>query len=338
MKGVSTELVAVGIFVVALLLAGVVSFYAASTPDGLTKVSEDQGFADTEKEHGAGDGPFAGYGSSFIDNERLSGGVAGVVGVLVVLVAGTGLTLALRRRAPQDDEPGRVDDVGLMGAPHGHQLHFHGHSPVHRAPAHLKVARAAGVHARGGRDAARLVPAVRRATCWYCSRWSRSAGCRRRTCSSGWSSRCRSCSSRCCCPSSRPARAPSSSGSTVSEPGLHGRRGAAGQGDARGDRRASRWPPPPSRRRSLQGLARLRMPALLVQIMGFMVRYLEVVTDEMHADAGGARVARASGRAIRGTGRCWRDRSGRCSSAVLRARRAGPPGDALARLHGQAAR
>lgn len=26
-----------------------------------------------------------------------------------------------------------------MGAAHGHQLHFHGHSPVHRAPAHLKI-------------------------------------------------------------------------------------------------------------------------------------------------------------------------------------------------------
>lgn len=26
-----------------------------------------------------------------------------------------------------------------MGAQHGHRLHFHGHSPVHRAPAHLKV-------------------------------------------------------------------------------------------------------------------------------------------------------------------------------------------------------
>jgi len=27
-----------------------------------------------------------------------------------------------------------------VGAGHGHKLHFHGHSPVHRAPAHLKVA------------------------------------------------------------------------------------------------------------------------------------------------------------------------------------------------------
>ena len=26
-----------------------------------------------------------------------------------------------------------------MGGPHGHKLHFHGHSPVHRAPAHLKM-------------------------------------------------------------------------------------------------------------------------------------------------------------------------------------------------------
>ena len=26
-----------------------------------------------------------------------------------------------------------------MGAGHGHRIHFHGHSPVHRAPAHLKV-------------------------------------------------------------------------------------------------------------------------------------------------------------------------------------------------------
>ena len=26
-----------------------------------------------------------------------------------------------------------------MGAGHGHLLHYHGHSPVHRAPAHLKI-------------------------------------------------------------------------------------------------------------------------------------------------------------------------------------------------------
>jgi cobalt/nickel transport system permease protein len=31
----------------------------------------------------------------------------------------------------------------------------------------------------------------------------------------------------------------------------------------------------------LRGLERLRLPSPLVQIMGFMLRYLEVVTDEM---------------------------------------------------------
>jgi hypothetical protein len=90
--------VALGLLVVTLLLAGVVSFYAASSPDGLTKVSEDQGFASSETEHATEDGPFAGYGSSFLDGDRLSGGVAGVVGVVVVLVLGTGLTYVVRRR------------------------------------------------------------------------------------------------------------------------------------------------------------------------------------------------------------------------------------------------
>jgi cobalt/nickel transport system permease protein len=47
----------------------------------------------------------------------------------------------------------------------------------------------------------------------------------------------------------------------------------------------------------LRGLERLRMPMLLVQIMGFMIRYLEVVTDELRR----MRIARESrGFAARG--------------------------------------
>ncbi len=100
---VSHRAVAAGILLVTLVLAGFVSYYAASTPDGLTKVSEDQGFADTETTHATGDGPFAGYGASFVDDDRLSGGVAGVVGVVVVLGLAGGLTMLLRRRTSQDD-------------------------------------------------------------------------------------------------------------------------------------------------------------------------------------------------------------------------------------------
>lgn len=101
--------VKLGILAVALVLAGVVSFYAASNPDGLNRVALDKGFSDTEEEHGAADGPFAGYGSSFIDDERLSGGVAGVVGVLVVLGLAGGLTYVVRRRRPGSVASGTSD-------------------------------------------------------------------------------------------------------------------------------------------------------------------------------------------------------------------------------------
>lgn len=97
-RRVSNRMLAVGIFVVALFLAGIVSYYAASSPDGLTKVSQEEGFADTETTHATDDSPFAGYASSFIGDDRASVGVAGVVGVLVVLGLGSGVTYLVRRR------------------------------------------------------------------------------------------------------------------------------------------------------------------------------------------------------------------------------------------------
>ena len=38
-------------FIASLFLAGVVSFYASSSPDGLEKVAGDIGFIDSAKEH-----------------------------------------------------------------------------------------------------------------------------------------------------------------------------------------------------------------------------------------------------------------------------------------------
>ena len=96
-------LVVVGVLV-ALLLAGVASFYASSDPDGLNRVAEDQGIARTEREHQAGDGPLSGYETKGVDDDRLSGGLAGVLGSLVVLGLFGGLTLVLRRRADSDDD------------------------------------------------------------------------------------------------------------------------------------------------------------------------------------------------------------------------------------------
>jgi cobalt/nickel transport system permease protein len=82
----------------ALLLAGVASFYASSSPDGLEKVASDQGISANEKDHQLTDSPFAGYGTKGVGNERLSGGLAGIAGVAITLALGTVLVLAVRRR------------------------------------------------------------------------------------------------------------------------------------------------------------------------------------------------------------------------------------------------
>jgi cobalt/nickel transport system permease protein/cobalt/nickel transport protein len=91
-------------FVVALLVAGVGSLYASHEPDGLTKVSQDQGFATSQKKHGAGDGPLAGYRTKGVDDIGLSRAVAGVVGSLVVLLIAGGGVLVVSRRRTADDE------------------------------------------------------------------------------------------------------------------------------------------------------------------------------------------------------------------------------------------
>ena len=89
MSKVSTKWLLLGIAVVALLLAGVVSRFASGDPDGLTKVSEDQGFAHTEKPR---DSLIGDYGS-----------LTGVVGVLVVLGVAGGVAYAVRRRRPHGE-------------------------------------------------------------------------------------------------------------------------------------------------------------------------------------------------------------------------------------------
>ncbi|MGY0538050.1 PDGLE domain-containing protein [Nocardioides sp. YJ-D4] len=103
-KTVPFKWVAVGIAVVALLLAGVVSYYASAHPDGLEYVAGKTGFLDSASEHGAADGPLADYGTKGVDNERLSGGLAGVIGTVVVLVLAGGLALVVRRHSAESDE------------------------------------------------------------------------------------------------------------------------------------------------------------------------------------------------------------------------------------------
>ncbi|MGW2629915.1 energy-coupling factor ABC transporter permease [Streptomyces chattanoogensis] len=82
----------------ALVCAGGISYYASASPDGLEKVAHDQGIDKKAQEHATKDSPLADYSVKDIGNARLSGGLAGVIGVGATLAVGTGVFVVLRRR------------------------------------------------------------------------------------------------------------------------------------------------------------------------------------------------------------------------------------------------
>lgn len=171
-----------------------------------------------------------------------------------------------------------------MGAGHGHLLHYHGHSPVHRCPAHLKVLALVGFmllvvatpREWYGAFAAYLlvlggVIAVAQVPPGYLGRRMVvevpfvlfallvpfvATGPRVDLPGLAWL------------------------GVTVSQPGLIAAWGLLVKGTlgvlASLTLAATTEPDD-----LLRGLERLRLPDLLVQIMGFMIRYLSVVTSEL---------------------------------------------------------
>ncbi|MFI0218718.1 energy-coupling factor ABC transporter permease [Streptomyces lydicus] len=82
----------------ALVCAGGISYYASASPDGLEKVAHDQGIDAKARDHAAKDSPLADYSVKDITDPRLSGGLAGVIGVGATLAVGTGVFVVLRRR------------------------------------------------------------------------------------------------------------------------------------------------------------------------------------------------------------------------------------------------
>jgi len=90
-------LVILGLLVSALL-AGVVSFYASGHPDGLEHVAGTLGFDTTAQRSATAGSPLADYAVADVADARLSGGLAGLVGVVVVGLVMAGLVLLLRRR------------------------------------------------------------------------------------------------------------------------------------------------------------------------------------------------------------------------------------------------
>lgn len=81
---------------VTLLVAGVLSHFASGSPDGLSYVAQTHGFLSTAGDSLTGGWPLADYTVDGLGNDRLSGGIAGVVGCAATFLV---VALATRRRA-----------------------------------------------------------------------------------------------------------------------------------------------------------------------------------------------------------------------------------------------
>jgi cobalt/nickel transport system permease protein len=166
-----------------------------------------------------------------------------------------------------------------MGAGHGHKLHFHGHSVVHRAPAHLKLLALVGFML--------LVVATPRE--WYAafalyalvllavvgvSRVPPLYLARRMVIEVPFALFA------VLLPFVATGPQVEVLGLSLSEPGLVAAAGLLMKGTL-GVLASLTLAATTEPDEVLRGLQRLRMPDLLVQIMGFMIRYLDVVTGEM---------------------------------------------------------
>ena len=166
-----------------------------------------------------------------------------------------------------------------VGAPHGHRLHFHGHSPIHRAPAHLKVAGLVGFMLVVVATPVAWVPvfaayAVLLGVLVALSGVPLAYLARRMVIETPV------LVFAAVLPFVATGPQVAVLGLSLSEPGLVAAAGLvtkATLGVLASLLLAATTDP----RDLLEGLERLGVPAQLVQIMGFMVRYLDVVTDEL---------------------------------------------------------
>jgi cobalt/nickel transport system permease protein len=104
---------AIGMAVTALV-AGGLSYFASAHPDGLEYVAEQLGIAPHATESAAAGSPLAGYGVEGLGSSWLSGGLAGIIGAVVVLGLLWAVASVVRRhRAAHEPaverEPDRVE-------------------------------------------------------------------------------------------------------------------------------------------------------------------------------------------------------------------------------------
>ena len=166
-----------------------------------------------------------------------------------------------------------------MGAGHGHKLHFHGHSPIHRAPGHLKILTLVGF----------MLVVVATPREWWPAFAAYAVVVLAVVASSGVPFRYIAKRMVVEVPfvvfaALMPfvATGPKVDvlGLSLSEPGLWGAYALLVKGTL-GVVASLTLAATTEPQELLRGLERLRMPTLIVQIMGFMIRYLDVVTGEM---------------------------------------------------------
>jgi hypothetical protein len=101
MRSSNLRLFLLGGLLVTIGLALVVSGFASGSPDGLEKVAEDKGFLESARDHLLADGPLADYTVKGVDNQRLSTGLSGLIGVLITFGLGLALFALVRSRRPE---------------------------------------------------------------------------------------------------------------------------------------------------------------------------------------------------------------------------------------------
>ncbi|MBD2758144.1 PDGLE domain-containing protein [Yimella sp. cx-573] len=111
-RRISTRTVVLVGALVSAVLAGLVSFYASSHPDGLEFVAEKLGFDSEAADSHTADSPLADYAVSGVADPRVSGGLAGLAGLVVVALVMGALVWLLRRGRSTSGERHDRDDAG----------------------------------------------------------------------------------------------------------------------------------------------------------------------------------------------------------------------------------
>jgi hypothetical protein len=94
----STRLWVVSGLLVAAALALFVSPWADRDPDGLQRAAIESGFADDARDHDLAGGPVADYSVKGIEDDRVSTGVAGLIGVLAAFGVAFAVFAAIGKR------------------------------------------------------------------------------------------------------------------------------------------------------------------------------------------------------------------------------------------------